>query len=695
MTTLRRMLHYEALEQRCLLSTANPTMAAVGRVSLGSPTLPGRPAIVANTTVQAVDSGSIQGSPAIVTHVPVTNTAAPTVTRVSPASGPATGGTTVTIAGANLASATAVKFGTAAATIVSDTATRIVVTSPVGSAGAVDVTVTAAGGSSKTSVADKFTYVAAPTVTGVSPPSGPMTGGTTVTITGTNLTSATAVRFGTAAATIVSDTATRITVRSPVGSVGVVDVTVTTVGGTSHTSAADNFTYVPAPILTVSGVAKNETTPTAANGTAFATVAAFQQTTDTFTIVNQGNVPLQLTGAPLVAVSGAWAGDFQVTQQPAATIAAGGSTTFAVTFVPQAAGAATATLTIRSNAANTPSYAFAIRGTALAVPPVLNVAPAAGIRAKVVLPQYAGTNVYEALYLPTDWKPGGSYPVIVEFAPNDYPTAGVNGTVDDTRLGYYESGGKGYIWVTMPFINYTTRPASNATQWWGNGNETDAEGVQLTAQYCEAALIQILQNYGGNPAEVFITGFSRGAIATSVIGLATQQMADIWAGFIPDSWEDSNTADLARTDGRPTFLIAGGDNDGGCAASAAADQFLASQGFPTRFAVIPNIGHTDTWIQNGSSDFDLGLQTQLRQWMAQVIETHPGTHSISGTVINAQGQPVAARRFKAAPRTGSRRMPTATSRCRASSTARGSSPSRMGRLPFRRSSRCRGATSRG
>ena len=618
MTTLRRMLHYETLEQRCLLSTANPTIAAIGQVSLARPTLPSRPAIVLNT------------------NTPIT--AAPTVTGVSPVSGPATGGTTVTIAGTNLASATAVKFGAAVATIVSDTATRIVATSPVGSAGAVDVTVATAAGVSKTSAADKFSYVSAPAVTGVSPATGSMTGGTAVTIMGTDLTGATAVKFGATAATIVSDTATRIVVTSPAGSVGTVDVTVTTVGGTSQTSAADNFTYVLEPILTVSGVVQNETTPTAANETAFVTVAAFQQTTDTFTIVNQGNASLQLTGAPLVAVSGAGAGDFQVTQQPATTIAAGGSTTFAVTFAPQAAGVAAATLTIRSNAANAPSYAFAIDGAALAVPPVLNVAPAAGIRAKVVLPQYAGTNVYEALYLPTDWKPGGSYPVIVEFAPNDYPEAGVNGTVDDTRLGYYESGGKGYIWVTMPFINYTTRPASNATEWWGNGNETDAEGVQLTAQYCEAALIQILQNYGGNPAEVFVTGFSRGSIATSVIGLATQQMADIWAGFIPDSWEDSNTADLARTDGRPTFLIAGGDGDGGCPASAAADQFLVSQGFPTQFAVIPNIGHTDSWIQNGSSDFDLGVQTQLRQWMTQVIETHPGTHSISGTVTNAQGR---------------------------------------------------------
>ena len=48
--------------------------------------------------------------------------AAPTVTAISPTSGSTTGGTSVTISGTNLAGATAVDFGTVAATIQSDTA---------------------------------------------------------------------------------------------------------------------------------------------------------------------------------------------------------------------------------------------------------------------------------------------------------------------------------------------------------------------------------------------------------------------------------------------------------------------------------------------------------------------------------------------------------------------------------------------
>ena len=73
---------------------------------------------------------------------------------------------------------------------------------------------------------------AAPTVTGLSPTSGPEAGGTPVTITGAGFTGATAVDFGTNAATgltVVNDTT--ITVDSPAGT-GTVDVTVMTPGGT-------------------------------------------------------------------------------------------------------------------------------------------------------------------------------------------------------------------------------------------------------------------------------------------------------------------------------------------------------------------------------------------------------------------------------------------------------------------------------
>ena len=85
---------------------------------------------------------------------------APAFDTLSPATGPTTGGTSVTIYGINFLGASSVTFGGTAATIVSVTGTEITVTSPAHAAGEVNVVVTTPGGSS-TDV-PTFTYEAAP-----------------------------------------------------------------------------------------------------------------------------------------------------------------------------------------------------------------------------------------------------------------------------------------------------------------------------------------------------------------------------------------------------------------------------------------------------------------------------------------------------------------------------------------------------
>jgi alpha-tubulin suppressor-like RCC1 family protein len=171
----------------------------------------------------------------------------PTVSKVAPSSGPAPGGTSVTISGTNLAEATAVKFGkTNATSFTVESPTSIQAVSPAGS-GTVDVTVTTPLGTSVTSAADRYSYVPPPTVTHVFPASGPLAGGTQVTISGTGFSGASAVDFGPDAATSFTvESATRIQAVSPAGS-GTVDVTVTTQSGTSSTSTVDRFTYFEPP----------------------------------------------------------------------------------------------------------------------------------------------------------------------------------------------------------------------------------------------------------------------------------------------------------------------------------------------------------------------------------------------------------------------------------------------------------------
>ena len=94
-----------------------------------------------------------------------------------------------------------------------------------------------------------FTVPPAPTIISVTPGSGTLMGGTVVTITGTNLSGATNVTFGAAAATaltVLDDSA--VTCQTPASPAGNVDVVLTAPGGTDTASGA--YTYVPAPVVT-------------------------------------------------------------------------------------------------------------------------------------------------------------------------------------------------------------------------------------------------------------------------------------------------------------------------------------------------------------------------------------------------------------------------------------------------------------
>jgi hypothetical protein len=241
----------------------------------------------------------------------------PAITGISPSSGPTTGGTSVVISGSNFTGATAVKFGSKAATSFSvDSATKITAVAPAGSAGTVDVKVTTAGGTSPASSADRFTYRAPPTVTAVSPSSGPTGGGTAVTVTGTNFTGATAVAFGGIAATSFTvNSATRITAVTPANTAGGHYVRVTTAGGTSATGSAAKFFYVVAPPPTVTAVSPSSgataggttvtvtgTNFTGATAVAFGGIAATSFTVNSATRITAVS-PANTAGAHYVRVT--------------------------------------------------------------------------------------------------------------------------------------------------------------------------------------------------------------------------------------------------------------------------------------------------------------------------------------------------------------------------------------------------------
>lgn len=181
--------------------------------------------------------------------------AAPAVTGIAPGSGPAGGGNSVTITGTDFTGVSAVTFGGVNATGYTVDSSTQTATAPAGS-GTVDVLVTAAGEQSANSAADDYTYIVAPTVSGIAPGTGPEAGGTSVTITGTNLTGATTVQFGgVSAAGFTVNSATEITATAPAGT-GTVSVSVTTPGGVSSDTPADDYAYAPVPAVT--GVSPDE-----------------------------------------------------------------------------------------------------------------------------------------------------------------------------------------------------------------------------------------------------------------------------------------------------------------------------------------------------------------------------------------------------------------------------------------------------
>ena len=198
------------------------------------------------------DLASGWGSPVGGAIVAELTTPCPVVTGLSPASGTMAGGYTVTIAGTGFTGATAVRFGTTAATITGVTSTSITVTVPAAAAaGTVPVRVTGPGGTSASVPADIFTYLPGPVVTAVSPRAGPVAGGTSVTITGAGFSGVTAVDFGSVAATSFSVvSATTITATAPSQAAGTVDVTVTDPSATSPIVAGDRYTYDPVPAVT-------------------------------------------------------------------------------------------------------------------------------------------------------------------------------------------------------------------------------------------------------------------------------------------------------------------------------------------------------------------------------------------------------------------------------------------------------------
>ena len=221
----------------------------------------------------------------------------PTIASFYPTSGGP--GTVVSIIGSNFTGTTAVAFGgTAAASFTVMYATTISATAGSGATGT--VTVTTPGGTASSS--GTFTFIPAPTITAFTPSSGGA--GAVVTITGTNFTGATVVKFGATAAASFSVT-NATTIDATVGNGTTGTISVTTPGGT--VTSTGTFSFIPAPIVTsytpTSGSPGTEVTITGTNFTG-ATAVAFGGTSATsFTITSSTSITATVSGGATGAIT--------------------------------------------------------------------------------------------------------------------------------------------------------------------------------------------------------------------------------------------------------------------------------------------------------------------------------------------------------------------------------------------------------
>lgn len=252
----------------------------------------------------------------------------------------------------------------------------------------------------------------------------------------------------------------------------------------------------------------------------------------------------------------------------------------------------------------------------LKVPDVTAGSPQAGGRVWQKNPGYEDWMVAHALYLPTDWNKHERYPVLFEYPGNGkfQNTLGdrCDGSIESCQMGYGLSGGKGMIWVSLPFVDPQTR--THSCVWWG---DPDA-----TVKYCKQTAARICREYGGDPERLVLMGFSRGAIACNYIGLRDDDIAKLWCGFIAhshydgvrqwsyaDSDAESARKRLERLGSRPQFIS---DEE-----STTAVETYLSNAYPQgafTFVTLPYRNHSSTWVVK-----DLPIRARAREWLSRTL----------------------------------------------------------------------------
>jgi len=209
-----------------------------------------------------------------------------------------------------------------------------------------------------------------------------------------------------------------------------------------------DIVFVPAgvvvnfPSMSVEGdgesITNGSASPSSANGTDFGQVVVGSGTNVTFTITNSSTGTLHLTATPEVEIGGPQAAEFLVTAQPPVSIAAGGSASFTVQFVPAGTGTRSATVSIENDTEASNPYVFALVGTGTAVPSLGKVQITADLSAGNVTLQWASQSQQIQVFR-ANTVAGPFLPIGVPQSGNSYTDVGILKTANASvfyRIGY-------------------------------------------------------------------------------------------------------------------------------------------------------------------------------------------------------------------------------------------------------------------
>jgi hypothetical protein len=263
------------------------------------------------------------------------------------------------------------------------------------------------------------------------------------------------------------------------------------------------------------------------------------------------------------------------------------------------------------------------------LPPLTHESPGPGRRSIRQASIVDGSQAYHLLTLPTDWNASRRYPVMVQWTgngpyENDRGDRS-SGRIEDARLAYGLAGGDGAIVLSLPFLN--DAGTANVTRWWGDAPDYRPDA---TIAYAKAAIDEVCEKFGGDRSKLVLVGFSRGAIACNAVGLANDDIASWWRGFVcfshydgvrpwpPTGDEAASLGRLARLGNRPQLIVSEVAAGDGPSNAEQTMQYLKRNSINTQNLLPIETGfvnHSDGWAMRPCH-----ARTEARKWLGELLQ---------------------------------------------------------------------------